>query len=491
MNFLKNIITNTAANYFVLALFLCSILSAKSDDKLKFEIIYTASINNIPQNARNMKIWVPYPKSDNHQEIYSVKVSSPYPTYIYEEPEYGNNFLYMEVESPDLENIEIEMKILSSRTMEIHDNDFSKVGELDEDMVKEFDKYFVNTLDPVTQGTIREIVKKHISPKPTYFEKVRAIYDYVFENMDYQKDVPGYGTGDVSRACNVQSGNCIDFHSLFVAIAKESGVVATEVANIDLPIEEGAANYCNASYHCNVEVYLPNYGWFPIDISHAKKGIGSKEFYFGSLDNLRLKLGRGRNINLAPIQNGARVERLLHSPYVTINGKIHPEVEVHVLAITYDRDNVMNRRPHLIASGESAETFNWIDLNGNPFNLQEYLGKKPIVINFFSSWCGRCRWETQALNDAFLKYKDVMFIRINLMEKHAKIKEFVAKQKILHTVLPDEKGELARHFGIKYVPTNIIIDEFGKVIFSGGLLDESDLSRHLDELVRTSVRKSS
>ncbi|MFQ6616586.1 MAG: redoxin domain-containing protein [Fidelibacterota bacterium] len=456
-------------------------LPAFENDRLDFEIVYTATIENIPESAKRVRVWIPYPQSDRFQQVHSIRTRAPYPTYIFHEPEFGNRFLYMEAENPGPNpgRMEIGMEILASRVKEVHRLDADSIGELGEAERAQFDRYFVRDLDAATRERVMKIVRDYVADQPSYLDKVKAIYDYVYDNMEYRKDIPGYGRGDVGRACRVKSGNCVDFHSLFVAIAQEAGIVATEVANIDLPFEEGSPNYCSANYHCNVEVYLPNHGWFPMDISHAKKGKGSKAFYFGSLDNLRLKLGRGRHIQLSPSQEGRRPDRLLHKPYVEIDGKVHEDVEVSVLATTYEGGTKLARRSHLIGAGEKVEPFEWVDIDGQTIRLAEFLGKRPIVINFFSTWCGRCIWETEGLNQASLDFGEFQFIRINLMEPVDKVTEFSKSHGIPFPVLADEKGELARLFGIKYVPTNIIIDREGVVRFSGGLLQEGDLRRRL------------
>lgn len=465
-----------------------SLLTAAESAKVNFEIVYAATIKNIPESARRFRAWVPYPRSDDYQQIYSIRTASPFPTYIYDEPRFGNSFLYLEAENPNLSEIKIEMGILASRIEEIHTIDPRLVGELSEEERDRFEHYFVSNLSAAARKRIREIAQQEIDSSLSYFDKVKTIFDYVYDNMEYRKDIPGYGEGDVERACRVKSGNCIDFHSLFVALAQEAGIVATEVANIDLPFEEGIPNYCSASYHCNVEVYLPNVGWIPLDISHAKKGRGTKEFYFGSLDNLRLKLGRGRNIELVPRQDGKRLERLLHRPYVEIDGKVHPDVEVTVLASTYRGNSGYARRPHLIAAGERAERFKWQDIHGNAINLDDFLGTKAVLINFFSTWCGRCLWETASLEKVHADFNDLAVIRINLMEKKEKVARFVREFNIPYPVLPDERGELAKLYGIKYVPTNIVIDKNGIVQFSGGFLTEEDLRKHLRRVVDKGIQ---
>ena len=455
--------------------------AATKGKKIHFELKYAATIKDIPETAKTIRIWIPYPQSDAYQRIFSLKIDSPYPSYIHQESEYGNRFLYLEAYKP-AGTIEIKYDLYAERYETINRVHFNEIGEFVPGKYPEADFYLQNNSDPTADiDEVNRMARNTLKGKRTYIEKIKALYDYVYDNMEYSKEVEGYGTGHVGRACKVGSGNCIDFHSLFIALATAAGIPSREVANIDLPFEQGVPNYCKANYHCNVEVFLPNHGWFPLDISHAKKGKGSKEFYFGSLDHLRLKLGHGRNILLAPRQQGARLSRLPLNPYVEIDGKPHPAVEASVLVSVYD--TAKHRRDReLIAAGEEAIPFTVTDINGRPFDLNEHLGKRPIFINFFTSWCGRCIWETDDINKASSELKDILFVRINLMEPKEKVVEFARKHKIPFTVLPDEEGKICKLYGIKYVPTNVLIDKNGTVIFSGGFFTGEDLRARLEQL---------
>lgn len=487
MRFFKPIILTVVIAVTANTLLLSDLHSADRK-KISFEIEYIATVSGIPETTKNVRIWIPYPKSDAYQQIFHINVDSPYPTFLHSENEYGNKFLYLEINDPKEDQVELTLNILAERAEVINKVNFESVGELTEQDLAKFDLYLKNNYDKSSNADeIKQIVSKTLKGKNRYIDKVKALYDYVYDNMNYSKKVAGFGKGDVGRACRVGSGNCIDFHSLFIALAAEAGIVAREVANIDLPFEEGVPNYCKANYHCNVEVFLPNHGWFPMDISHAKKGKKgrrSKEFYFGSLDNLRLRLGHGRNLVLAPAQNGERLNRLLLNPYVEIDGQRHEGATVSVHAKAYEdpAHKVDAARAQLIGAGEKAEPFSQKDMIGKVFNLEDHLGKKPIFMNFFTTWCGRCNWESEGINILSSDFKDIVFLRINLMEKEKKINKFIEKYNIPFPVLPDEDGDISNLYGVKYVPTNIIIDKEGVVRFAGGILSEEDLRNRLEEI---------
>ena len=296
-----------------------NVVSADRGEIKRLDIKYTAIVKEIPKNAKTVEIWLPYPQSDRYQEVYNIKVDSSSPATVHYEPEYGNSFLYIKVKNPNEKEIRVTMNYLADRYQAINKIEPDKVGELDGD-ITQYRLYLEENQYKAVNKDVKKIAQELMKDKKTYYEKVKAIYDYVYDNMEYDKTAPGFGTGDVGRACTVKKGNCIDFHSLFSAVATAAGIPAREVSNFDLPFGEVAPNYCKVGFHCSVEVLLPNYGWIPLDISHAKKGRGTKEFYFGSLDNFRLQIGHGRNVLLSPPQKGQRLNLVSSEPYVEIDG---------------------------------------------------------------------------------------------------------------------------------------------------------------------------
>ena len=303
-----------------------NVVSADRGEIKRLDIKYTAIVKEIPKNAKTVEIWLPYPQSDRYQEVYNIKVDSPSPATVHYEPEYGNSFLYINVKNPKEKEIRVTMNYLADRYEAINKIEPNKVGELDGD-ITQYRLYLEENQYKAINKDVKKIAQELMKDKKTYYEKVKTIYDYVYDTMEYDKTAPGFGTGDVGRACTVKKGNCIDFHSLFSAVASAAGIPAREVSNFDLPFGEVAPNYCKVGFHCSVEVLLPNYGWIPLDISHAKKGRGTKEFYFGSLDNFRLQIGHGRNVLLSPPQKGQRLNLVSSEPYVEIDGIPYEKVD--------------------------------------------------------------------------------------------------------------------------------------------------------------------
>ena len=73
-------------------------------------------------------------------------------------------------------------------------------------------------------------------------------------------------------------------------------------------------------YHCWAKFYLPGKGWVPVDISEADKASHKKDYYFGSIDENRVRFSRGRDILLEPNQKGERLNYFGPDPYLEIDG---------------------------------------------------------------------------------------------------------------------------------------------------------------------------
>jgi len=137
--------------------------------------------------------------------------------------------------------------------------------------------------------------------------------------MKYDKSGIGWGRGDAIYACEMGAGNCTDFHSLFIGMARAAGIPAVFVMGFPLPQGESEGDI--AGYHCWAEFYDDRLGWLPIDASEAWKHPESRGLLFGGLDPDRVEFTIGRDVPLVP-EDKARGAVLNYSiyPYVLVDG---------------------------------------------------------------------------------------------------------------------------------------------------------------------------
>ena len=135
------------------------------------------------------------------------------------------------------------------------------------------------------------------------------------------------------------------------------------------------------------------------------------------------------------------------------------------------------------APGSAVEQGITLDKALPAFSLSSLEGKtiavktagKVMVINFWATWCPPCRAEMPELNRFAQKYSDsVDFYGINLQEPVEKVTSFMNQNGYTMPVLLDEGGEAGRTFMIKAIPTTLIVNKSGIIVFrkSGGVTEE-------------------
>ena len=149
----------------------------------------------------------------------------------------------------------------------------------------------------------------------------RALYDHTLERMKYDKPEgdKGWGRGDAEWACDAKFGNCTDFHSYFMGLARKKGL-ATRF-EMGFPIPGGEEKEAKVGgYHCWAYVWLEGPGWLPVDISEADKHPEKTDFFFGALDADRVTMTGGRDLTLEPTPAAGTLNFFVY-PYAEADGK--------------------------------------------------------------------------------------------------------------------------------------------------------------------------
>lgn len=135
-----------------------------------------------------------------------------------------------------------------------------------------------------------------------------------------------------------------------------------------------------------------------------------------------------------------------------------------------------------------AADFSFVDGDGNAHTLSEFFGK-PIVINFWATWCPPCKAELPTFDAAFAAYRDkVHFIMLNLTDGVREtvdgVKQFVADGGYTFPVYYDTAQDGARTYAAYSIPMTVFIDATGKITATKtGMLSETSLIANLDYIV--------
>ena len=132
-----------------------------------------------------------------------------------------------------------------------------------------------------------------------------------------------------------------------------------------------------------------------------------------------------------------------------------------------------------------APDFEVIDKAGNPVKLSSFFGK-PIVLNFWASWCGPCQSEMPDFNEKYAEMGgDVHFVMVNMTDGGRETVEtasaFIEKNGYDFPVLFDTKSEAAMTYGAYSLPTSFFINAEGHVIAQAvGAIDAATLQKGID-----------
>lgn len=287
----------------------------------RFELTYAGVINGVPLDA-HVRIWIPVAESDSDQEVvkFSRKIAGE--SRLTREAVHQNQMLFVEIPKNQEESIpfQVDYEVNRLEVKGLRSDSERPISRRSRELYTK-----ANRMVPIQGRPIQLLTKINLPSDP--IESGRALYERVEEYMTYDKSNPGYGQGDVLWACDSKTGNCTDFHSLFISLARSQQMPAFFEIGFPLPEKRGEGKL--GGYHCWARFYADGKGWIPVDISEADKHPDLKEYYFGNLTENRVAFSKGRDVVLEPKQAGDPLNYFIF-PYVEVNGKPWPQEKVQL-----------------------------------------------------------------------------------------------------------------------------------------------------------------
>ncbi len=131
----------------------------------------------------------------------------------------------------------------------------------------------------------------------------------------------------------------------------------------------------------------------------------------------------------------------------------------------------------------AVSDFTVYDVNGKAVKLSEYFGK-PIVLNFFASWCGPCRTEMPAFQAQYLALRsEINFVFVSIDESFADAKKYVNLQGFSFPILHDRSGSAAAAYKVTSIPSSFFINKDGELVaYAVGALSYASLEMAISRI---------
>ncbi|MBI2942278.1 MAG: TlpA family protein disulfide reductase [Chloroflexi bacterium] len=149
--------------------------------------------------------------------------------------------------------------------------------------------------------------------------------------------------------------------------------------------------------------------------------------------------------------------------------------------VRQSRPPVASIRTDRIAPGFALTTF-----DGQPLSLASLAGR-PVVVNFWASWCVPCREEAPALERVWQESRDrgVVFVGIDIQDTEPAARAFLREFRPSYPNAPDPRGEVAIDYGVVGIPETFFINREGRIIRKYvGPLSETSLRAFVQEIAR-------
>jgi peroxiredoxin len=140
------------------------------------------------------------------------------------------------------------------------------------------------------------------------------------------------------------------------------------------------------------------------------------------------------------------------------------------------------------APGRPAPDFELQSLDGQTISLRDLRGR-PVLLNFWATWCGPCRIEMPLLQevseDPEWSEEGLVMLAVNLGETPSLVREFVGKNNLTFTILLDTSGKVGTLYNVAAIPMTYFIDEDGIIRETkiGAFVKRADIERGLLNLV--------
>jgi len=258
-----------------------------------YRVEYIVTVYNDGFGIDELRVYQPRPLEWDAQKDVQVEEVSPTPTDEGVDPMHGNGMYYWQQEGEPVTGEAISFEIRFTFTA------YETNTNIDPDDVQPYDEskslYALYTQSErfieATDQQIVEIANQVADGETNPYLLARRFYDYVVDTASYE--LLGEGLRGAKALVETGVGECGDYSALFCALCRTVGIPAR-------PVVGYWAISGIEQTHCWAEFYVEPFGWIPVDPTVGQLNPGKREYYFGAMDNERVILNKGYNLQLDP-----------------------------------------------------------------------------------------------------------------------------------------------------------------------------------------------
>lgn len=119
------------------------------------------------------------------------------------------------------------------------------------------------------------------------------------------------------------------------------------------------------------------------------------------------------------------------------------------------------------AIGSEAADFTLESATGERVSLGRFAGEKAVLLVFWATWCPHCNAAVPAINEIQSRMRDRLeVLAIDFLESRQKVQSFMKAKNVAYTVLLDRDGAVARKYRVVGIPTYVVVDRNGRIVYS-------------------------
>jgi hypothetical protein len=273
-----------------------------------------------------VRVWLPSASASDEQEVRRLEATAPGEVFEDSDAQFGNRILFFETKVPESGEFSVDVPYEVTRR-EVLRGSSRAAASLTEKLDDSKREFFLRADAMVpTSGKPLKLLDM-VELLQDKFACARQLYDLVDNHVAYKKEGTGWGRGDSNWVCDSRYGNCTDFHSLFISLARSQGLPSRFEIGFSIPTDKTEGPI--AGYHCWAWFYTDELGWVPVDISEADKNPMMKDYYFGGLTPDRVTFSVGRDISLVPKSVSQPLNFFIY-PHIEVGGKVLPRENVEL-----------------------------------------------------------------------------------------------------------------------------------------------------------------